>query len=67
MAVIPSSLGAATPLTTQLDANSNSAIDSLPQPKSQPLWPFALVGVGPLSVLAVFALVHALLQRIAGS
>jgi hypothetical protein len=36
-------------------------------PKAQPLWRFALVGLGPLTVLAVFALVYALFQRIAGS
>ena len=33
-------------------------------PKSQPLWRFALVGLGPLSALGVFALLVALFQRL---
>ena len=35
--------------------------------KAQPLWRFALVGLGPLTALGVFALVYALFQHIAGS
>jgi hypothetical protein len=33
--------------------------------KSQPLWRFALIGVGPLAGLGVFALVVAFFQRLA--
>jgi hypothetical protein len=34
-------------------------------PKSQPLWRFALVGLGPLTALGVFALVIAVFQHVA--
>jgi len=34
-------------------------------PKSGPLWRFALVGLGPLTALGVFALLIALFQRLA--
>jgi len=33
--------------------------------KSQPLWQFALIGLGPLTVLAAFGLALALFQRLA--
>jgi hypothetical protein len=36
-----------------------------PVPKAQPLWRFALIGLGPLTALAVFALLLALCQRLA--
>jgi len=35
--------------------------------KAQPLWRFALVGLGPLTALAMFALVYAVFQHIAGT
>jgi hypothetical protein len=34
-------------------------------PKSQPLWRFALVGLGPLTALGVFALLVAFFQHLA--
>ena len=37
---------------------------AMPLPKSQPLWRFALVGLGPLTALGVFALLVALFQHI---
>ena len=37
---------------------------SMSVPKSQPLWRFALVGLGPLTAMGVFALLVALLQRL---
>ena len=46
-------------LTADIGAN--------PPAKTQPLWRFALVGLGPLTALGVFALVYALFQHIAGS
>jgi len=33
--------------------------------KTQPLWRFALVGLGPLTALAVFALLVGVFQRLA--
>lgn len=36
-----------------------AAAASMPGPKSQPLWRFALVGLGPLTSLGVFALTNA--------
>lgn len=36
-----------------------------PPPKTQPLWRFALIGLGPLGALTVFALLVALFQRLA--
>jgi hypothetical protein len=36
---------------------------TMPPPKSQPLWRFALVGLGPLTALGVFALLVALFQH----
>lgn len=36
---------------------------ALPVPKSQPLWRFALIGLGPLSALAVFALLVTFFQH----
>jgi hypothetical protein len=35
----------------------------MPVPKSQALWKFALIGLGPLSTLGVFALLVAFFQR----
>ena len=37
---------------------------TIPVPKSQPLWRFALVGLGPLTALGIFALLVALFQHI---
>jgi hypothetical protein len=48
-------------------ATAAAAVPAYTPPKLQPLWRFALVGLGPLSALTVFALVYALVQRIAGS
>ena len=63
MAVTPSLLTSTRPNPNDqlLDAH---AIDMTP-PKSQPLWRFALVGLGPLGALGVFALLVALFQRLA--
>jgi hypothetical protein len=41
-----------------------TAVASLSVPKSQPLWRFALVGLGPLTAMGVFALLVALFQRL---
>lgn len=53
---------------TQLVATTSQPItavaDTIPEPKSQPLWRFALVGLGPLTALGIFAVVVALLQHI---
>ena len=35
-----------------------------PPPKPQPLWRFALIGLGPLGALTIFALLVALIQRL---
>lgn len=51
------------PTTTQLLVPTSVA--STPTPKSQPLWRFALVGLGPLTALGVFALLVAFFQRLA--
>jgi RNA-directed DNA polymerase len=40
------------------------AVVSMSAPKSQPLWRFALVGLGPLTAMGVFALLVALFQRL---
>jgi hypothetical protein len=53
----------ATELTTRQPFISTS-VASVSVPKSQPLWRFALVGLGPLSAMGVFALVLALFQRL---
>lgn len=65
MAVTPSSLSSRTGFTIEPDANT--LVGTLPQANSQRLRRFALVGLGPLSALGVFALVYAFVQRIAGS
>jgi len=49
---------------TQL-GHDPGAVAALAAPKSQPLWRFALVGLGPLSAMGVFALLVALFQRLA--
>jgi hypothetical protein len=36
----------------------------VPPPKTQPLWRFALVGLGPLTALAVFGLLVAVFQHL---
>jgi hypothetical protein len=62
---------AATPTlitSTQLTAAEpllDGHVGTMPTPKSQPLWRFALVGLGPLTALGVFALLVALFQRLA--
>jgi hypothetical protein len=40
------------------------SVASMSVPKSQPLWRFALVGLGPLTAMGVFALLVALFQRL---
>jgi hypothetical protein len=35
------------------------------QPAAQPLWRFALVGLGPLTAMLIFALVSELARRLA--
>jgi hypothetical protein len=42
-----------------------AALVTMPPPKSGPLWRFALVGLGPLSALVVFALLYASFQHFA--
>jgi len=36
---------------------------AMPLPRSQPLWRFALVGLGPLTAMGLFAVLVAVLQR----
>jgi hypothetical protein len=48
-------------LTTPQPITTNTAV--IPAPKSQPLWRFALVGLGPLTALGVFALLVAFVQH----
>jgi hypothetical protein len=40
-------------------------VTTMPTPKSGPLWRFALIGLGPLSALGVFALLYAFFQHFA--
>jgi hypothetical protein len=40
-----------------------AAAAAMPAPKSQPLWRFALVGLGPLTALGIFALLVAFFQH----
>ena len=42
-----------------------TAAATMPAPNVQPLWRFALVGLGPLLALGVFALLTAWLPRLA--
>ena len=63
MAVTPSLITSTRPDRTDLVLDSH-AID-MTAPKSQPLWRFALVGLGPLTALGVFALLVGLFQRLA--
>jgi len=42
-----------------------TAAAGMPAPNVQPLWRFALVGLGPLGALGVFALLMAWLPRLA--
>ena len=41
-----------------------TSVVSMPAPESQSLWRFALIGLGPLSAMGVFALLLALFQRL---
>jgi hypothetical protein len=54
-------LGAIEPMTSEPLAVTSVAGPSVP--KTQPLWRFALVGLGPLTAMGVFALVVAFAQR----
>jgi hypothetical protein len=49
---------------THIAIKSTEAQTAEPPP-SQPLWRFALVGLGPLTAMGVFALLVALFQRLA--
>jgi hypothetical protein len=42
-----------------------AALVTMTRPTSGPLWRFALVGLGPLSALGVFALLYAFFQHFA--
>lgn len=44
---------------------AETALATIPPPTSGPLWRFALVGLGPLSALGVFALLYAFFQHFA--
>ena len=48
---------------TQIAPPMSTAIASAPVLKHQPLWRFALVGLGPLTAMGLLALVLAFLQR----
>ena len=63
MATTPVLIASTERTTTQLVMPTSVA--STPMPKSQPLWRFALVGLGPLTALGVFALLVAFFQRLA--
>jgi hypothetical protein len=63
VAVTPLPLTSVQPTTSQ-PRQAAHAIEITP-PKSGPLWRFALVGLGPLTALGVFALLVALFQRLA--
>jgi hypothetical protein len=41
-----------------------TSVVGMSTPKSQPLWRFALVGLGPLTAMGVFALLVAWFQRL---
>lgn len=63
MAVTPSHI---TPtLSNRTDLLLDSPAIDMTAPKSQPLWRFALVGLGPLTALGVFALLVAVFQHLA--
>jgi hypothetical protein len=49
--------------TTHVAIRSTEATTAEPL-HSQPLWRFALVGLGPLTAMGVFALLVALFQRL---
>jgi hypothetical protein len=53
------------PETATTESLMPTSVGSIPAPKTQPLWRFALVGLGPLTALGVFALLVALFQRLA--
>jgi len=63
MATTPVLITTTEPTTAQLIMPTSVA--STPMPKSQSLWRFALVGLGPLTALGVFGLLVALFQRLA--
>jgi hypothetical protein len=60
---------AATPLLTEatqpatIESLADTPVVSVPAPKAQPLWRFALIGLGPLGAMGVFALLVAFFQR----
>ena len=53
-----------TPLTATEPLVAATLVTMTP-PKSGPLWRFALVGLGPLSALGLFALAYAFFQHYA--
>ena len=63
MATTPVLISSIEPTTTQLLMPTSVA--STRALTSQPLWRFALAGLGPLTALGVFALLVAFFQRLA--
>ena len=51
------------PITTGLASHEEVAAMTVPTP--QPLWRFALIGLGPLGALAIFGLLLAFFQHMA--
>ena len=64
MAATPSLIASTQPTATEPLLDADSVIE-MTSPKSQPLWRFALAGLGPLTALGVFALLVAFFQRLA--
>jgi hypothetical protein len=65
VAATPSLIASTQPTATEPLLDADSGVIEMTSPKSQPLWRFALVGLGPLTALGVFALLVALFQRLA--
>ena len=63
MVATPLLIKATQPAT--LEPHTATSVGSVSAPKPQPLWRFALVGLGPLAAMGVFALVVAFIQRAA--
>jgi hypothetical protein len=63
MATTPALIRAPEPTTAE--PPMATLVASMSAPKVQPLWRFALVGLGPLTAMGAFALLLALFQRLA--
>lgn len=63
MATHPVRIGSATP--TETTPLAQPGVGSVTMRKAPPLWRFALVGLGPLGALGLFALVLAGFQHLA--